>query len=295
MRKTLLTSVCIALMSLSVQAQTKISFEASEGYNLGDINGQQGWTYWGETIDPNTGMVTTASSTDGSRSLHFISNEYEEVAGVEKTVTAFDKTQYSFDFKFDGLMGSDYTMAVWDTDYEPVAAFRVNYMDGNVSILNAETLEDTTLNLTPNTWYNFKMVVDMTARTTQYFVNNVSYGIKAVSAPVTGFNVIDFYYDDYGTGFTVDNIKIEDAANLSTKAVATADNFYVYPNPTADFVQIKTDGKINSVEVFDLSGKLVLKDASGNSQINLSGLKAGGYLLQANTSKGILTKKIMKK
>lgn len=298
MKKILLSSLLMTFIGFNAFGQSQlISFEASEGYNLGDINNQQGWEYWGG-LDSNTGTVTTSAATNGTRSVNFISNGYMDEAGMEKTITGYNQTQYSFDYKIEDIDGSDYTMAVWDSSYEAVGAFVINYAQGNVRILDADNstgLVNTTLNITPGVWYNFKMVVNMTAKTVEYFVNNISYGVKAVNPIATGFNIIDFYYDDFGSGFTVDNIKIEDASLLSTNEILTKDSFSISPNPTANFVNIKTDSKINYVEVLDLSGKKVFNDLSGKNQIDISSLTSGNYILKVNTSKGILTKKIIKK
>ena len=57
----------------------------------------------------------------------------------------------------------------------------------------------------------------------------------------------------------------------------------------------KIKDKINSVEIFDMSGKLALKDNSGKEQINVKMLETGNYILKINTTKGVVTKRIMKK
>lgn len=44
-----------------------------------------------------------------------------------------------------------------------------------------------------------------------------------------------------------------------------------------------------------MSGKLALKDNSGKEQINVKMLETGNYILKINTTKGVVTKRIMKK
>ncbi|MDH6253636.1 hypothetical protein M2347_003363 [Chryseobacterium sp. H1D6B] len=296
MKKTLFFSLFASLVSLNAYSQTEtISFETSEGYTLGDVNGQKGWTYWGG-LDANTGMVANTSATNGVNSMNFASFGYMEEAGAEKAVTGYNKTEYSFDYKIEAIGGSDYTMAVWDAAYAPVAVFSVGYQSGNLRIYDdAEAgVVSTTTNLTPGTWYNLKMIVDMTARTVEYFVNNTSLGVKTVSATATGFNIIDFYYDDFETGYTVDNIKIINAAQLATSEVSSKNTLTVSPNPTSDFINIKTQEKITSVELFDASGKLVLTTTTGTDKIKVSELEKGLYLVKINTAKGSTTKKMMK-
>lgn len=167
MNRKLFFSLLITALSVNAFSQTQtISFETSEGYSLGDIDAQNGWAYWGG-LDPDTGNVVNTVATAGTNSLNFISNGYMEDAGVEKTVTAYTKTEYSFDYKIEDIGGSDYSMAVWDTAYNTVAAFRVNYTAGNLRVFDGTTgtMSNTTTNLTPGVWYNLKMVVDMTAKT----------------------------------------------------------------------------------------------------------------------------------
>jgi hypothetical protein len=240
-------------------------------------------------------MVTSSSSTHEFNSVEFISNGYWEDGGMEKAVSAYDKTSYSFDYKIEALGGSIYSMAVWDSEYLNVASFRINYINGNVRIYNGGVgFENTTLYLTPNTWYNFKMNVDMTAKTVEYFVNNISYGVKNIQAAATGFNFIDFYYDDFDSGFSVDNIKIENN-DLSTPNHGMASKVTIAPNPTTNFITINTEATINTIQVIDLLGKIVLTDASGSHTVDLSSLNAGVYITEVTTTDGVFQNRVVKK
>lgn len=55
----------------------------------------------------------------------------------------------------------------------------------------------------------------------------------------------------------------------------------IYPNPTADFVYVKlsSKSKIDEVEVYDLSGRLVLKTKLESDQLNLRTLNQGVYMI----------------
>lgn len=297
MKKILLSSLLMTFIGFNAFGQSQlISFEASEGYNLGDIDSQQNWEYWGG-LDAATGNVVNTTATNGTNSLQLISNFYMTEGGVERPVTGYNKTEYSFDYKIEATDGSDYTMAVWDSDYTGVAAFRINYAAGNIRILDGvDGFSNTSINMSPNTWYNFKMIVDMTAKTVEYFVNNASVGTKTVDSTALGFSIIDFYYDDFDSGFTVDNIVVANASNLSTSESNLLNNSVsIGPNPATDFISVNTKGKILSVEIYDLSGKKVLGELSGRNQINISSLQSGAYLVNVKTDKDMITKKIIKK
>lgn len=61
--------------------------------------------------------------------------------------------------------------------------------------------------------------------------------------------------------------------------------YRVYPNPASDFLIIenKNDQPIDSIQVFNLEGKMVLNQVpniSNNVQISLSGLRAGTYTIK---------------
>ena len=69
----------------------------------------------------------------------------------------------------------------------------------------------------------------------------------------------------------------------------------IYPNPVVEKLNIALteDDKIVSVEMYDLQGKNVYKGVS--SELDISHLNYGVYLLILETNKGKLTKKIVKK
>jgi hypothetical protein len=103
-----------------------------------------------------------------------------------------------------------------------------------------------------------------------YSGQTVRIGIQCVSA--------DVYM------FMVDDVKIT-TGTLATSEVGTkAKSFNVFPNPTKGEVNIKTDKKIKTSSVFDITGKSVLKSES--ERVNLSSLPAGAYLLQIEFTDG---------
>ena len=53
----------------------------------------------------------------------------------------------------------------------------------------------------------------------------------------------------------------------------------VAPNPTSDKLKLNLDSKIESCEVFDAMGQLVLKPLVNQNEIDVSQLKPGIYLI----------------
>jgi hypothetical protein len=63
----------------------------------------------------------------------------------------------------------------------------------------------------------------------------------------------------------------------------------VYPNPTADILKIGLPGKVNSVFIYDITGRMVLKRiniAQEVSEFNVSQLQKGFYLINAILEEG---------
>jgi len=68
----------------------------------------------------------------------------------------------------------------------------------------------------------------------------------------------------------------------------------IYPNPANDFVSIKSDLKINNVELFDASGRKVSTDLNDN-KVDVRSLPPGTYLINIETKDGVSTEKFIKK
>ncbi|MCJ8154571.1 T9SS type A sorting domain-containing protein [Chryseobacterium sp. SSA4.19] len=295
MIKKLLSLIATISFCLLAFSQT-ISFETSEGYTLGDINNQQGWNYLGN-LAPNTGMVSNTAATTGSNALQVSGNNTTDDGSIRKTITGFNMTEYSFDYKIEGIDGSDYFMAVRDNSNSIIGAFVIDFEEGNLAVYNGitEDTDETAINISPDTWYNFKMVINKTTNTVQYFVNNTLLGSKSISSTATNVSIIDFGYADFGTGFTVDNIKIADSNLLATSDTQYDADIYIYPNPASDYINIKTQDKIGPVEIYDVSGKLVLKDLSGKNQVAVTSLQTGTYFLTVKIKDRLINKKFIKR
>ena len=86
--------------------------------------------------------------------------------------------------------------------------------------------------------------------------------------------------------------------NSSASTLATAEvkklEFGIYPNPVTDMLTLKTQEKIQSVSIYDASGKAI-NVTLNNGQINVSMLPNGIYILKAVTDKAVYQQKLIKK
>ena len=67
----------------------------------------------------------------------------------------------------------------------------------------------------------------------------------------------------------------------------------IYPNPVKSILNIKTDDKIKTVELYDEIGRKV-KNLSNKNVINLENLSKGIYYLKIQTEKSSPVEKIIK-
>ena len=140
-----------------------------------------------------------------------------------------------------------------------------SYLEGE---LNGIAEGDLVLELQADddSWSSFVGTVDETNNTVSYtFTDAVSF--KAVTASAAGAT-----------------LTIEDLS-------PAASSIHVYPNPTANRIYIQADN-ISKAELFDLMGRRVR--STNQSQIDVSNLSSGNYILQVKTRNKTQSFKIIK-
>jgi hypothetical protein len=86
-----------------------------------------------------------------------------------------------------------------------------------------------------------------------------------------------------------------DASLLSNTAFENG-NFRSFPNPVKDILNLSYDKNISNITVFNLLGQEVLTKAinSNQSQLNMSALSAGTYLVKVTADNQVKTIKVIK-
>ncbi len=314
MKKTLLTSIFL-LTALTVKSQITIFQDGFETYNNFAIAGFGQWS----TLDVdglNTyigGLPTgtTEWTNAGDPQAFIIFNP--SAAGVTNnlTVTATDTELRNFD----PHGGSKYA-AAWDAVPSTTGGPTANE-DWLIS-------PPITLGLTGNNlsfWVKslsstyglekFKVGIFVgTTTPTSSSAFTVISGATALQAPYTSWAQQNYALAATYAGQTVrigiqcvsaDNymFMVDDflvtATTLGTKEVSeTASSLSVYPNPTSDILNIKTDSKIKSVTVFDMSGRKV-KASFENNVLNVKDLQTGTYVINVETAEGKFSERFIKK
>ena len=97
-------------------------------------------------------------------------------------------------------------------------------------------------------------------------------------------------------GFYFDNFKIKGVSeNLGISEIEQV-SFNIYPNPTGNYINIRSEVKINKLEIFDLMGKklLEIKKESIN-RVRLPRINSGVYIVKLFSDEGISNHRIIKK
>lgn len=309
--KKVLFSLLIGFSQLAL-AQQLISFEASEGYTAANVDTQQGWT----TTSTGTGLPNVANQTvsteqyvGGARSLKITKETAfaglaNPVIGAFKQVgssIAYNNFTVSFDIRItekastaslyefqtigNGTTGRVYVIRLRFSETGAIVAAQTTG--------TSSTFATTTGTWNANTWYRVKIVGTATGITyylngTQIYTGNFFQNFN--------FDEMAFVHDNYSGSAYIDRIAINNEAALSTKdnAKVVKNMLYIYPNPTTDILNIKTDSKINKVSVVDATGRKVNVKLEDN-KIDVRVLPAGTYLISIETKDGISTEKFIKK
>ncbi len=297
MKKNLLLISTLILTNLAL-AQTSISFESSEGYSLGSVNNQNNWTIYEPDEDSEflpIVNITDERATEGANSLEVVSQNSFESSGASKTLETID---YNFSLSLDVFVKAEPESAMGSEIVLDLLNDEINFAEINFSIDNTiwagsanwlSEIEGITYDF--NKWYKVRYDVDLDQKTYVILLNDEIIFEDYYDA---GTNLVglDFFMFDYGSSFNIDNIEIKPLDDLSINN-QQKNIVSIFPNPTSDFINIKTENKVESVEIFDYSGKLLLQQKS--KKINIQHLNQGNYLLKITTDKGSLTKKIIKK
>ena len=100
---------------------------------------------------------------------------------------------------------------------------------------------------------------------------------------------------NWARGINVDDVSVVDASVLGVNDVVKNSNgIKVYPNPARDFVNIASDKKISSIEIFSLTGQLIKTVEKDSKQVDISELKRGIYLLRLKSEGSDQSFKIIK-
>lgn len=298
--KTLLLSAAAVLFTFGVQAQNT-SFETSEGYTYGEINGQKGWQV--SSFFSSMFTIVNSPSSNGQNSLKLgldttgflpsgnvigpardISaqvplnpNTYEVSADLYFTSTT--ATQTEADFYVYGAGG-----------IEALPSSIMAMANGFVRIIELSTLTTAAEVIVPNDVFaNLRVKFDFQNQQTLYYVNNVLAYIGALNlSKVTG-------YGFYTTG---KNVCYVDNVRAGTNLLSTPN---VEQNRFSHFVSenqlnITSLSTMSDIEIYTVTGQKAISQAlnSTDGTVEISALSSGIYLAKLKFQGATKTFKFVK-
>lgn len=297
MKKNLLSVlICTFIFNVNSKAQeTKISFETAEGFVLGNFNGQKNWSNWGY-VDNNHSNIINTIATDGVNSVAITADEAQEEnwGGIFYDAPSYKKMSISADVYLDAKNASDYDMlSLYSMDVEEYERLGGFYFNFNSGIDIGDDVNSVTVNTwTEKKWYNLKIVIDFTAKKVDYYLDNVKKTTTTFNSNINTIKEFDFEFDNYKSGFKIDKVKIQNLENLAVTDLSK-NEIKIYPNPVKDLLKIASKENIESVEIFDINGKQVLKTQFGTS-LDVKNLTSGLYIIKIKTQNETLTEKFIK-
>ena len=287
-----------ALFCSTISAQNQISFETSEGYELGSIKGQNSWQIT-EDADGNFVENQVVSAEKFSAGIYSFKNGYTDayggqmfpIIGAQKSFDQpldYNDTTISFDVLVTETDGSIFEMAAYginaDDEYVPVFDLAFDY-SGTLKVVSSVDydMDDTGTEWQSNQWYS--VVVKVSTNEIKYFID----GTLIYTTPnFTQINLLgmNFLHDNYGGDAYIDNIKINET-NMSVSNVKKG-NLAVYPNPVKNSLNFNLPHgeAVSVIRIHNIAGQTVLDRKLSTPAINLEPLKAGAYIITVTTNKG---------
>lgn len=129
---------------------------------------------------------------------------------------------------------------------------------------------------------------------TQYTFNITGVG----STPVPVKFAFRYFVTSAGPSGTNSDIIGIDSFQVTRSTMATGEvsrnKLSVYPNPATDFIKIDGAYKLQSVAVYDMSGRKVAVAVKGNT-VDVTSLSNGTYIIDIETDSGNVSEKFIKK
>lgn len=106
-------------------------------------------------------------------------------------------------------------------------------------------------------------------------------------------NIYFRHFDCTQNTIILDNVKITQGT-LGTLETVRDVNVGIYPNPTTDYLTIKSKAKILNSDIYDFSGKKINANLKDN-KVDVRNLESGNYIIKIETKDGVKTEKFIKK
>lgn len=101
------------------------------------------------------------------------------------------------------------------------------------------------------------------------------------------------YSGGFSTVSTQDGVYVYSDSVLSIYEELATQGFFIYPNPTVNFINILSDMPVEKVEIYDLHGRLLV-NLENTQKINVSNLLTGTYFVTVQLNGTAFTQQFLK-
>ena len=296
MKKLLICS----LLGLGLIAEAQVvSFESSEGFVLGDINGQNGWvtnqTDGGQNLPGQ--LITDEQASDGEFSLKLTHQpdypgQQNPVYGAyfhpETPVELIAGTTFSYDI-FLSERNSDASIYIFGAVNLEEAMYNfymmADYAGNVVAMAHDETQSPAWINtgadVLAGQWHHIQVTFDGTELIFELDDTEILRALPVHTAPIDEFR---FSHDNFGGFAYIDNFRINGESLSAVDVVSQAETLRIYPNPAKNIIHVELPS------IWDESNvKIIITTAdgrkaaefTGNRNLDISALPAGIYFVTA--------------
>lgn len=280
--------LALALISLAVQAQA-ISFESDEGYEIGNVDGQNGW------LVPSTNAFTVSEeqASDGDWSLKIGSaGIYGGGATLANTET-IDQGIYSF--TYDVFVSTESVQAegqlrpaVLNGSSEAIAEMIIESGKafGN-NIIGGERIGEKALEV--DQWNHFQMILNFDEEKVQYIANDELMG----ETDLVGEYQMTYLFTYGSSTYYVDNMEVKEAGNLAVNPIHQSTfDYYIQNNK----LTLSSNLIINKVMIYNVLGQNVINRSfnAKSAAVNLGSLNSGIYFAKIQVGQELKTFKFSK-
>lgn len=297
------------VFSFALNAQN-ISFEASEGYTLGDITGQGNWTTVKDAEDyfskyqvvsdemPFTGDYSLKLSKDAdfpTNTLPFIGAFYTYSTPISTDAAAFSMDVYMTNQSDTSMITR---IGLYDTDNGDYRSFMEFHNEGDISVLanggNGFVYRQSTGETwATNTWFNVK--IETIGEVSKFYIDGEFIFESELGGSGT-INQLKFEHDNYEGIMYIDNVITEgEVASVDDlKSELSITHFY---NTESKSLILKTKNEaFDKIIVYNSMGQQVIDEKLSKKSeiIEMTDLKNGVYTAQLKIGNEIKTLKFVK-
>ena len=309
MRKTTTFLALLIAFGFGLNAQN-ISFESSEGYTLGDINGQDNW---GVTGDDAGGFIKNqhiveGEATDGLNSLKLVQETefpgqpdphvgafYTYPTPISNESSSFSADIYISDQGFTSFRSIMALVNVQEMKYHTYVDF---FYNGDINVFSKGgptgiLWEATGATWEIRTWFNIR--IETFGNAVIFYKDDVKIyeGMLLNPGPI---EQVRFVHDNYAGFMHIDNFRTNEIA-VSTPNIRTEPEFTHFYNKFTQALTLRSlNASFDNISIYNVMGQNVINkgQAQNNATIDMSALTDGVYIVKFNVGNVTKTFKVVK-